>query len=596
MSEILHKIRDKAVEEISAYISDTHNGTIVSQNDLQALRRLNLGVLSAWHFQLNVNNKKVPAKFVIDHKFPYSKPQIIVNADEYYMKYPHVEQNGQLCLFADHVTFSHSHPSLVAKYLINDAIELLRDCYSGSNRIDFLNEFQSYWCRSESSTARTVLSFIEPHPPNRELFVIEGKYRIIVGDEKSKLKLWYSNWLGDREVGQFTIYPGIFIWLDKPFYPEDYPQKGLNLIKLTDIGNSNLLNFSNNEIKNQKTIFVLFGFPTNSGPAFAGVSLPCKKRSVDEPLVDGFRNGKAPVNLMWNSGYSLQNCKRHTVERVDSQWIHSRGGGRESKQLIEKSVCIIGCGSLGADVAKILAKSGVGKLLLIDKENLSWDNVGRHVLGGGEVDHKKSESLRNYLKAQLPHLQIEFLGIDWIDEFEENNKLFEKFDLVISMTGNWGSDDALNTLFRKNTKMPPLIFGWFEAHGCAGHALSILDLGGCLYCGMDETGHFKRVVTIWKAGIDGELQKAPACGAYYQPYGVVQTMGTKMIVVESAIDILLGKIDRSVLRSWIGSRNYLDACEGDWNGEWLEMNGDPGDGQIVVNENWKVSQRCPLCR
>lgn len=72
--------------------------------------------------------------------------------------------------------------------------------------------------------------------------------------------------------------------------------------------------------------------------------------------------------------------KRHNVDRADHAWIHGRDVDAGPLSLADKRVVILGCGSIGSPVAKLLATAGVGKLTFVDPEFLTWSNVGRHYL------------------------------------------------------------------------------------------------------------------------------------------------------------------------------------------------------------------------
>ena len=55
-----------------------------------------------------------------------------------------------------------------------------------------------------------------------------------------------------------------------------------------------------------------------------------------------------------------------------------RGGG--SMDLTDKSVLLVGCGSVGSEVALRLTSAGVGRLTVSDPDRLSEENLYRHTL------------------------------------------------------------------------------------------------------------------------------------------------------------------------------------------------------------------------
>jgi tRNA A37 threonylcarbamoyladenosine dehydratase len=53
-----------------------------------------------------------------------------------------------------------------------------------------------------------------------------------------------------------------------------------------------------------------------------------------------------------------------------------------------------------------LARAGVGKLVLVDKEALKSANVGRHPLGVESVGDPKAAALARQIQSALPHVEV----------------------------------------------------------------------------------------------------------------------------------------------------------------------------------------------
>lgn len=581
MALSLGDIRSEAIKEISEYISSVGGSPT-------EFKVSGIDLCSAWKLSIDVNGRKIEVIIAVDLLFPFTKPQFYVSKEDHFLKYPHVEETGRLCLLPDQATFSHRHPTEVLKSLIDDARQLLNDSYEGKNVKDFENEFCSYWNRCITPDSSLFYSTIKPVAPSRIIAVSERRNRLFLGENIYELEKWISNRLGSDEVGKLV--EGAFFWLDQPLYPNQYPNDGNDLINIVH-KESGLLFSIIGKMKNLIAITILFGFDTDSGPALAGIKI-----SPSQKKVAGYRPGRADPREIWERYYSRRSCDRHKVERADSLWIHTRGGNPIlQSSLYGKSVCLIGCGSLGADIAHMLAKSGVSALYLIDKDILSYGNIGRHLLGAKYVGKNKAQALCDYLNKHLPHLNITYSDEDWRLIIDQKPFCLENYDVIVSTTADWGSDDLLNILCRKNANMPPIVYGWFEAHGCAGHALAVMDIGGCLRCGMDECGVFSRSVCWWPDE-HKELIREPACGAFYNPYGVEETIGTKLVLLELILDVLSDKVKNSVLRSWIGRESYLYECGGRWNTDWVKLHGNPGCGQIIISEEWKIASDCQLCR
>jgi sulfur-carrier protein adenylyltransferase/sulfurtransferase len=72
------------------------------------------------------------------------------------------------------------------------------------------------------------------------------------------------------------------------------------------------------------------------------------------------------------------------------------------KMLAARKVAIIGCGSLGSKLAVILARSGIGKLLLVDDDILLPGNLVRHDLDWREIGTHKVDSVARKIQLVNP--------------------------------------------------------------------------------------------------------------------------------------------------------------------------------------------------
>ncbi len=93
------------------------------------------------------------------------------------------------------------------------------------------------------------------------------------------------------------------------------------------------------------------------------------------------------------------NCKAIYSELYTDEKFHLRNSKRAVRDTLKtQSVNIIGCGSLGSEVADSLTKAGLGKLHLIDKDGIKISNSVRHVCGSDYVGISKTLALTDHLK------------------------------------------------------------------------------------------------------------------------------------------------------------------------------------------------------
>ena len=199
---------------------------------------------------------------------------------------------------------------------------------------------------------------------------------------------------------------------------------------------------------NADAIDVLLGAPTVNGACFAAVTVrpPTLVRGSGrkrDPLGAGFRPGHIPQDLFVNRYLSATaKVTKSTVQRADHSWIHGRDQDSRQERLRTRRVAVLGCGSVGGPLARLLAQSGVGSLLLVDCGRMDWPNVGRHALGATSVNCNKAQALANELERSYPHLR----DVSWRDDRvgPAAKDLVEELvscDLIVSTMGNWGAGE-----------------------------------------------------------------------------------------------------------------------------------------------------------
>lgn len=91
-------------------------------------------------------------------------------------------------------------------------------------------------------------------------------------------------------------------------------------------------------------------------------------------------------------------------------------------------VAIAGLGGLGSNIAVMLARSGVGHLLLIDFDSVDVTNLNRQVYMIPHVGMKKTEALKNILEQINPYLDYEFKSVKVTPEMVKD--LFAGYPIV----------------------------------------------------------------------------------------------------------------------------------------------------------------------
>ena len=386
---------------------------------------------------------------LIDHAFPRTEPRVVIPSLDL-GDWPHVEPDGVLCL---RKTSWGKDPGDRAIQCIDDASTLL-DFDEARCRDEFTREFSAYWNQRVHAGAPVFITLNMPAGPTRPIFFAPWRNgtRFVLGDNPDSVERWLEH--KGEEVSADSVKKTLLIWLPRPWLPTEFPCDVRDVLNLFD------RNSRDAYLRVGKSLPVLVGSHTVTGPIFVAVEIPGISQFH-------FKNGYRPGHI---SGAAIaqalasRSVSRCRVERGDPAWVHGRDHNEQQPMLAEKRVAIIGCGSLGAAVARLLAQMGIGRFILVDHDDLSAANTGRHVLGAEFVRENKAAATGRMLLRDFPHL----------DEAEAFNSRFEslaggqlarlaKCDLIISAGIDLGGDARLDD-WRRSFESPPVhLCTWVEA-------------------------------------------------------------------------------------------------------------------------------------
>ena len=133
--------------------------------------------------------------------------------------------------------------------------------------------------------------------------------------------------------------------------------------------------------------------------------------------------------------------------------------GREGQRRLESScVAVVGIGALGSVSSNLLARAGVGRVRLIDRDFLEIDNLQRQVL------YDEADLARNLPKAIAAKTNLERVNSEIKIEAQVAdvnagtvNELLDGADLIIDGTDNFETRFLINDYSLK--KKIPWIYG-----------------------------------------------------------------------------------------------------------------------------------------
>ena len=116
---------------------------------------------------------------------------------------------------------------------------------------------------------------------------------------------------------------------------------------------------------------------------------------------------------------------------TEKEWtdaLISRNGEELHKRFSSATVAVCGLGGLGSNIATALARSGIGKLLLIDFDCVDVTNLHRQQYKASQIGRYKAEALAENLLEIAPNTDIHTVTVKITEEnFAE---LLKEADIV----------------------------------------------------------------------------------------------------------------------------------------------------------------------
>ena len=140
------------------------------------------------------------------------------------------------------------------------------------------------------------------------------------------------------------------------------------------------------------------------------------------------------------------------IERYSRQIILKKIGATGQKKLLKSRVLIVGTGGLGSPIAIYLTALGIGKIGIIDKDNVEISNLTRQIIfSTNDVRKNKTSIAINKLKKINP--DIKFQSFKKKLTIKNINKIAKNFDLIVDGSDNFRTRFLINDYCLKNKKI-----------------------------------------------------------------------------------------------------------------------------------------------
>ena len=143
---------------------------------------------------------------------------------------------------------------------------------------------------------------------------------------------------------------------------------------------------------------------------------------------------------------------KRQIERYSRQIILKKIGVIGQKKLLKSSVLIVGAGGLGSPIAIYLTALGVGKIGIIDKDNIEISNLSRQIIfSTNDLKKNKSSVAINKLRKINPDIKLHSFNKRLTKK--NINQIAKNFDLIVDGSDNFRTRFLINDYCLKNRKI-----------------------------------------------------------------------------------------------------------------------------------------------
>ena len=171
-------------------------------------------------------------------------------------------------------------------------------------------------------------------------------------------------------------------------------------------------------------------------------------------------------------------------ERYSRQILFREIGKAGQEQLLNSRVLLVGCGALGASHAEMLARAGVGKLRIVDRDFVEFTNLQRQTLfkeSDATERLPKAIAAKNRIGEINSEVEVEAVIADV--NYSNIESLIYGCDLVLDGTDNFQVRYLLNDACVKHSKT------WIYGAAVSSYGTTMTIIPGetpCLRCIFDE--------------------------------------------------------------------------------------------------------------
>ncbi|MBB1339293.1 ThiF family adenylyltransferase [Pseudoalteromonas sp. SR44-2] len=508
-----------------------------------------------FNFVLIGNNRKWEVAIYFPESFPYCLPWSKLLNQALIGTLAHVNQFGTICIeesdtvFAD---YTRAH-DIICQY-IEGIVKLLNRVSLKIYQDELLDELEGYYQPNYS-----VASFYHAKDKAEMVYlrVIEREKKkgpqnsipVVMCSRNKALPYQFSN---VKQLGQYRATKILHLPLDSAVLPpvggKDFSsQYFTTLLNHLSEQNKKILNKLVKKCRSFNIFYVLLSMPRTNGERTQFLLRFSANHHLPHPIVEHSNDWQIEL---------------FSIRRNSKEYLLERGGG--DILLSDKKVAVVGCGSVGGQVVNMLAKAGVGELVLVDPDILSADNLYRHHLGGRELNFEadkktghvytrsKVNSLARQLQNDLPYIKVKTKPLNFSEAI--NDKDLVSCDAIVVAVGVPSVNLQINQVL-KDRNFNNVVFCWNEAAGLGGHSIALNLQDSCYQCLYTDGNQLKAESELSLVCVGQSISKnLTGCAGVFTPFSFLDSSRTAELAATQTIEILQSFITGLAI-SWKGNNS-----------------------------------------
>lgn len=259
--------------------------------------------------------------------------------------------------------------------------------------------------------------------------------------------------------------------------------------------------------------------------------------------------------------------------------------------LQDQHVMVVGIGALGATVARKLAASGVGRLTLVDHDEVQPGNLMRHEARMPDIGLRKVSAVEKIIHETNPYVEVDIIKGSRLEATKLEaclSSLALSPKLIIVTVAIKAVDGQIDDLVRRSSVSIPVLHAWVVSQ--AQVLRSFVYIPGktaCFWCNSlydRDAKEGRNDAYLTEPSVENQSFFETSCSSPAFP-GAGNSNGLAAhVITEMGLDVLLGRLKEEESH-WIFAGNRIHELDSEY----------PVSPLTISRRGFPPHPECPVC-